>query len=108
MTDRTDQPIPIDLVPFAQNLAGAREFLRMWATPDGPTLCFINPVPVGADPFGFGLAMVDAIGHAAKAYARAVGCSEAEALARIWEGVDAERASPTDSPIEFTPRKDQH
>jgi hypothetical protein len=104
----SDKPIPIDLQPYAQNLAGAREFLRMWATPDGPVFCFINPVPVGADPMGFGLAIVDAIGHAAKAYARAVQISEAEALARIWEGVDAERARPTDNPIEFVPRKEQH
>lgn len=104
----SDKPIPIDLQPYAQNLAGAREFLRMWATPDGPVFCFINPVPVGADPMGFGLAIVDAIGHAAKAYAKAVQITEAEALARIWEGVDAERARPTDNPIEFVPRKEQH
>lgn len=104
----TDKPIPIDLTPYAQNLAGAREFLRLWATPDGPVFCFINPVPVGADPFGFGLAIVDAIGHAAKAYSKAVQISEAEALARIWEGVDAERARPTDNPIEFVPREEQH
>jgi hypothetical protein len=100
------KPIPIDLTPYAQNLVGAREFLRMWATPDGPVFCFINPVPVGPDPMGFGLALVDAISHAAKAYARAVNISEGEALARIWEGVDAERARPTDSPIEFVPRKE--
>lgn len=102
------KPVPIDLTPYAQNLAGAREFLRLWATEDGPVFCFINPVPIGPDPMAFGLAVVDAIGHAAKAYARAVQISEAEALARIWEGVDAERARPTDSPIEFVPRKEQH
>ncbi len=101
-----DRPIPIDLSRHVELIAGAREFLRLWATADGPVFCFINPVPVGADPMGFGLALVDAIGHAAKAYARAVDISEDEARARIWEGVDAERARPTDSPIEFTPRKD--
>ncbi|MBY0582032.1 MAG: DUF5076 domain-containing protein [Sphingomonas sp.] len=101
-----NKPIPIDLTPYAQNLTGAREFLRLWATEAGPVFCFINPVPIGADPMGFGLAIVDAIGHAAKAYAKAVNISESDALARIWEGVDAERGNSTDSPIEFVPRKE--
>ena len=31
----TGKPIPIDLVPFAEMLDGSREFLRVWAKPDG-------------------------------------------------------------------------
>lgn len=107
MSDAADKPIPIDLTPYAQNLVGAREFLRLWATPSGATFTFINPVPVGADPAGFGAAIVDAVRQAAKSYARAVNIPEDHALARIWEGVDAERAGPVaDSPISFVPRKD--
>ncbi|MFA5969350.1 MAG: DUF5076 domain-containing protein [Sphingomonas sp.] len=107
MSDTTALPVPIDLAPYAQNLGGAREFLRMWATPAGANFTFINPVPVGADPAGFGAALVDAVHQAAKVYAQAVQLTEAQALARIWEGVDAERGGTTaDSPISFVPRKD--
>ena len=49
------------------------------------------------------MAMVDAIGHGAKAYAHALGIPEEEAHARIWEGLDAERANPTDTPREIDP-----
>ena len=68
----TDKPIPIDLVPFAGMIEGAREFLRVWAKPDGPVTCFMNPVPIGADPAGYGIALVDCVRHGANAYARAL------------------------------------
>ncbi len=84
-------------------LAGSREFARFWSEPDGPLTCIIEPRALGADPFLFGMAMVDAVGHGAKAYAHALGISEEQALARIWEGLDAERASPTDEPREIEP-----
>lgn len=107
MSGTDNRPVPIDLTPYAQNLPGAREFLRLWATPAGATFTFINPVPIGADPAGFGAALVDAVHQAAKVYAQAVKIDEAEALARIWQGVDAERHAPAaDSPISFVPRKD--
>ena len=48
------KPTPIDLVPYADLLGDSREFLRVWAKEDGPVTCFINPVPIGADPFAFG------------------------------------------------------
>lgn len=95
------KPVPIDLQPYVHMIEDAREFLRVWATPDGPVTCFINPVPVGPDPASFGIAMVDCIRHAAKTYARATDLTEAQALARIWEGLDAERANPTDIPTEY-------
>ena len=93
----TDKPIPIDLVPFSEMLGGSREFLRVWARQEGPVSVFVNPRPVGADPALFGIAMVDCVRHAALAYANATGLSEKEALARIWQGLDAERNAPTDT-----------
>ena len=65
--------------------------------------CIIEPRALGADPFLFGMAIVDAVGHGAKAYAHALGIPEEEALARIWEGLDAERTNPTDEPREIDP-----
>ena len=40
-------------------------------------------------------------GDGAKAYAHAVGISEEHALARIWEGFEAERNAPTDIPTQL-------
>ncbi|WP_430443407.1 DUF5076 domain-containing protein [Sphingorhabdus contaminans] len=101
------KPVPIDLVPYQDLIGDSREFLRVWAKEGGPVTCFINPVPVGGDPAGFGVALVDCIRHGAKTWARATGISEAEALARIWEGVDAERNNPTDIITEIpTTQKD--
>ncbi|WP_375396846.1 DUF5076 domain-containing protein [uncultured Sphingomonas sp.] len=92
----TDPPVPIDLAPHADLIAGSREFLRVWAMEDGPVTCFMNPMPIGPDPVGYGIALVDCIRHGADAYAQALDIPVDEALARIWEGVDAERAFPTD------------
>ena len=76
-------------------LADAREFARLWAEPNGPMTAVIDPHNLGADPFLFGMAMVDAIRHAAGAWANAVNISEEQALARIYEGFDAERIHNT-------------
>ena len=84
-------------------LQGSQEFLRMWNGEQEGLTCLIEPRAIGADPFVFGMAMVDAIRHGAKAYAHAVGVSEEQALGRIWEGFDAERDSPTDEPREIDP-----
>ena len=94
------KPVPINLVPQAAMLEDSREFLRLWAKTDGPMLCFINPAQLGADPFLFGMALADAVRHGARAWARAVNIPVEHAEERIWEGLDAERASPTDSPRE--------
>jgi hypothetical protein len=98
----------IDLSGCSDLLDGASEFLRMWAKPGAPMTCFIDPAPVGADPFGFGIAMVDAIRHGAKAYAHAVGITEEHALARIWEGFDAERGHQTAAPVSLSDKKGMH
>jgi hypothetical protein len=84
-------------------LNGSHEFARFWSEPGGPLTCIIEPRALGADPFLFGMAMVDAIGHGAKAYAQALNMPENEVLARIWEGLDAERANPTDEPRQIDP-----
>ena len=76
-------------------LDGSREFARLWCEPDGPFTCLIEPRNLGPDPFIFGMAMIDTIRHAARAYAQAVGITEEEALARIYEGFDAERGKHT-------------
>ena len=86
----------MDLAGCESLLDGSREFLRMWAEPNGPVTCLIDTQPIGADPFALGIALVDCVRHGAKAYAHATGITEAEAEVRIWEGLDAERASPTD------------
>jgi len=94
----TDKPVPIDLTPFADMVADSREFVRLWARSDGAVTCFVNPVPIGADPAGFGIAMVDCVRHGAEAYARALNIPPEDALARIWEGFDAERTHPSEPP----------
>lgn len=104
MSEEAPPPRAIDLMRYADQLAGAREYLRVWAMPEGGDMCFVNPMPLGPDPIAFGLAMVDCVRHAAKAYARAVNIDESEALARIWEGLDTERDRPTDDPVSFTAR----
>lgn len=99
MSDK--KPQAMDLMPYVDMLGGSREFLRMWASEGGPVTCFINPVPVGPDPIAFGVALVDCVRHGAKTYARAVDISEAEALERIFEGFDLERANPSDVATEL-------
>ena len=98
-------PVPMNLDRFAAMIGGSTEFLRLWVRPDGASACFVNPVPLGPDPIAFGQMMGDAVRQAARAYARAVNIDEDEALARIWVGVDAERAVAPVDPISFT-RKD--
>ena len=92
------KPNPIDLTRHAHLVEGAKEFLRMWHGADGQVTCFINPAALAPDPFAFGTAVVDAVRNGARAWARAVNISEAEAEARIWEGLDAERGLPADHP----------
>ena len=104
----SSKPVPMNLNRYAELIGGAREFLRVWAKDEGPVTCFVNPAAIGADPFLFGMAMVDCVRHAAKAYARAVNVDEEEALARIWEGLDAERDAPTTDPISITAKKDMN
>ena len=74
------------------------EFLSMSQAGSGDVTCTVDPWALAADPATFGIALADAARHGAKAWAQAVGCSEDEALDRIWWGLDAERGTPTDEP----------
>src|SRR3546814_7958535 len=77
-------PISID-VSGIPALAGGEEFLRMWKQSNGNVLCVIDPAALGADPMLFGLAIVDAVRHGAKAYAQAVNVDEKHAFERRSE-----------------------
>ena len=78
-----------------KELDGAKEFLRMWKPAEGGAFCFVQPENLAPDPFVFGMIMVDAIKHAARAWSHAVNISEEAALLRILEGFDAERGNST-------------
>lgn len=78
------------------------DFLRMTAANAERIICIVNPHALAADPAVFGIALADAVRHGAKAWSQAVGCSEEEALERIWWGLDAERSSPTDDPQQLS------
>lgn len=83
-------------------LDGADEFLRMWSKPGSGVACVIEPRALAPDPFLFGMAMVDAIRHAARAWSQVVDVGEEDALARIFEGFDAERGTPTSGASQVT------
>lgn len=76
----------------------AREFMRMWSDDGGGAICFVDPAALGADPFLYGIAIVDAIRHGANAYAQAVNITPEQAFDRIMEGFSAEMEQPTDMP----------
>jgi hypothetical protein len=97
-------PGEIDVSGFS-GLEGAKEFLRLWKPDKGGALCFVQPRNLEPDPFIFGMAMVDAIKHAARAGSQAVNVSEEEALKLIYEGFDAERGKATTDIAQIFPGK---
>lgn len=70
------------------------EVARLWVQNGGPATCIIDPSVLNY-PEMFGMLMVDATRHAARAYAQCYGISEDDALGRIWAGLDAEREEHT-------------
>lgn len=104
---RSSKPGEID-VSDLDFLDNAQEFARLWYTADDGMVFLIDPHNLGPDPFMFGMALVDAARHGAKAYAQSVNISEDEAMARIWEGFDAERGNPTDAPKQINPEGRSH
>ena len=66
------------------------EVARLWVENNGPATCLIQPDRL-AQPEMFGMLMVDAIRHGARAFAQAHDIRETEALQRIWSGLEAER-----------------
>lgn len=99
---KSNMPGEIDVSGF-DFLRDSEEFARLWHSGDDGLVAIIEPRALAADPAIFGMAIVDTIRHGAKAYAHAVGISEEDALARIWEGFDAERSNPTDQPRQIDP-----
>jgi Domain of unknown function (DUF5076) len=97
MTD-TETSARAIFVDGLEILDNSYEVARLWVENGGPATCIIQPERLVA-PEMFGMLMVDAIRHAAVAFSQCYGTSEAEALARIWSGLDAERDYET-SPIE--------
>lgn len=97
---------PIDVSELNELLAGAREFMRVWSKRGAGTTCLVDASVIGPDPFGFRMALVDCVRHGANAYGQALGISAEKALARIREGIDAERDRPTDGAQQVFPKKD--
>lgn len=88
-----------DIIPLAQRqihvegydfLDNSVEVARLWVQNGGPATCIIDPGLL-QQPELFGMLMVDTVRHAARAYAQCHGMTEEAALARIWDGLDAER-----------------
>jgi len=79
-------------------LDGSVEVARLWVENRGQSTCLIQPDRL-ADPEMFGMLLVDAVRHGAKAFSQSHGIAEDEALDRIWQGVEMERDDPT-SPVE--------
>jgi len=86
----------LDISGATHLLGESSEFLRMWTAKGGKATCLIDAAALAPDPAVFGIALVDAVRHGARAWAQAVGISEEAALERIWFGFDAERNNPTD------------
>lgn len=79
--------------PPVASEASSREVLRVWTTPDSGNEFSLHVT--WKDPAAWGLLLADLAQHAARAYEQQ-GLSEHEALDRIWQGLRAERSSPTD------------
>ncbi|WP_422345490.1 DUF5076 domain-containing protein [Parasphingorhabdus sp.] len=84
---RFDNAIAVDQFDF---LDQSHEVARLWVEDGAGATCIIQPEHLEM-PEMFGMLMVDSIRHGSRAFAQAQGISEAEALSRIWAGLDAER-----------------
>lgn len=85
-------------------LENVNEFARTWSLENSAMACLVDPAALNPDPFVYGLAMVDALKHGAKAYAQAVNIDKVHALERIIQGSNAELQSPTDEPPQVPPK----
>ena len=93
----------IDLSGFDFSGRGRTSSARFWSEPEGEQTFIIDPASLGADPFLFGMAMVDAIRHAAIAYSRVVNVSEEQALERIMRGIPGRAREPDRRPATRSP-----
>jgi hypothetical protein len=101
---------PVNSIP----LAGVKvlsdqsvEIARLWVTNGGGSTVFIDARRM-PDAGMFGMLLADTAGHAANAYAAALGISQEEALERVWAGMDAERSNPSGSMELTDPFGKQH
>lgn len=88
---RFDNAIAVDDFDF---LDQSHEIARLWVEDGAGATCLIQPDKLEL-PEMFGMLMVDCVRHGARAYAQAHSISETDALARIWNGLDAERERNT-------------
>jgi hypothetical protein len=79
----------------AKNDSSAVEILRIWIAGDSQHVSL--KTGIWEDPAVWGLMLSDLAKHVANAYA-AAGMDRAEALQRVYEGLQVEMESPTDEP----------
>jgi len=84
----------IDLTDREELLSNSVEIARLWVQDQGPGHFFINAYKM-PDAGMFGMMITDTVRHAARAYAQALGITEAQAAVSIWRGVDDEREKHT-------------
>ncbi len=102
MFGKRERKNSLDPPPIAAENSDAVEVLRVWAAPDSPQQVTLRTT--WQDPGAWGLMLVDVARHAANAYA-SEGRNPAEVLTRIRELFDAEWSSPTDDPLDVTPKR---
>lgn len=85
-------PIP----PLAEQDAGARELLRVWAA--GGKQHVSLAAGLWRDPAAWGVVLADLSRHLARAHAQTAQMPEREVLERIREALEAEWGYPTDEP----------
>jgi hypothetical protein len=92
-------PQELELPPMAKSSAQAMEVLRVWAVPGQPQQLTLKTT--WKDPGAWGLLLADVAHHAAHAYENE-GHDRADVLKRIRQLLDAEFATPTDSPSQLS------
>jgi hypothetical protein len=86
---------PLPVPPGVEQAPDAVEVLRLWVA-NGSQHVIVSTAQ-WRDPAAWGLALVDLARHIARAYEAGGGPPEADALARLREGFDAEWNVPTDN-----------
>ena len=89
MTSTRELPIP----PQASSNSDAAEILRAWIYAGNLEVSLLR---VWDEPDAWGILLVDLARHASRAFAQEGICSEAAAMTRIREMLDAEWDRPTD------------
>jgi hypothetical protein len=90
-------PKELPIPEAAATSDNARELTRVWAANGAMHLSLATGL--WKDPATWGIVLVDLARHVARAYEQTTGTPAADTLKRIFEGFEAERSKPTDSPI---------